>query len=161
VSDPHAKHTVLELINTEKRIFPIGRLDKNTTGLLILTNDGELTQKLTHPSFEKEKEYEVSIEKPLSNENIKKIEKGIPLEDGVTLPVKIKKNKSKQKNFIYSIIIKEGRNRQIRRMFEKIGHPVMELKRERVGRLTLGNLKMGKWRRLIEKEIKNLYGKRN
>lgn len=159
--DRHAKHTVLELVPKTTRVFPVGRLDKNTTGLLILTNDGDLAFRLTHPKFEKEKEYEVFCSSKLSNDNIKKLKKGIHLEDGPTLPVKIKTIKDSPNEFIYSIIIREGRKRQIRRMFEHIGNRVVKLKRVRIDKLRLEGLKEGDWRNLKKDEVKKLYGEKH
>lgn len=175
--DPHAKHTVLELVPEEPRVFPVGRLDKDTTGLLILTNDGELTQKLTHPKYEKEKEYVVVCSRQLASGSIKKLEEGIILEGKKTAPAKIKslssrhfglrlrgsdsRKEAKNQYFHYSITIKEGRNRQIRKMFESIRNQVISLKRIRVEELILGDLKEGEYRELTKQEIDKLYGKRN
>lgn len=160
--DPHAKHTVLELVPEKPRVFPVGRLDKDTTGLLILTNDGELTQKLTHPSYEKEKEYIVICGSELTDIEIKKLENGIILDDKKTAPTKVRFiADNSDKYFHYSVTIREGRNRQIRRMFESIRNPVISLGRIRVDSLNLGDLKEGKYRELTKQEIDKLYGKRN
>ncbi|PIZ01033.1 pseudouridine synthase [bacterium (Candidatus Howlettbacteria) CG_4_10_14_0_8_um_filter_40_9] len=160
--DPHAKHTVLELVPSDIRVFPVGRLDKDTMGLLILTNDGELTQKLTHPRYEKEKEYIVICGSKLTDIEIKKLEIGIMLDDKKTAPTKVRFITGlPDKYFHYSVTIREGRNRQIRRMFESIRNPVIKLERVRIDSLSLGDLKEGKYREITKQEIDKLYGKRN
>lgn len=156
VSDPHAKHTVLELINTGKRIFPVGRLDKDTTGLLILTNDGEFTDKLTHPRHEKEKEYVFTTKNRLSKDNIKNLEEGITLEGKKTAPTDISEKGYTKDKSTYAIILKEGRKRQIRHMLDRVGHPIIELTRTRIGTLELKDLKEGKYKKLNKKEVGEL-----
>jgi len=165
VKDPYAKKTVLDLLPSGERIFPVGRLDKDTKGLLLVTNDGELTNRLTHPKFEKEKEYLATVSSQLSTLNMEILEKGIEIDGKKTKPARIKDLphlkgaglKTPLGCKTYSVTIKEGRNRQVRLMFAKIGHPVLELKRIRVDFLTLGNLKEGEFRNLTEKEIKKSY----
>lgn len=156
VKDPYAKKTVLELVETNERIFPVGRLDRSTEGLLILTNDGDLTFKLTHPRYEKEKEYEVLTKDQLTEEELKKLETGIKIENKLTGPANIRFIRKDKDKFFYSITIKEGRNRQVRKMFDSLGHPVLELKRIRIDFLTLGKLKKGEYRELSKKEIEKL-----
>ena len=157
-SDERGRPIVNDILPEEYRklrLYPVGRLDKDTTGLLLLTNDGNLTYRLTHPRFEHDKEYYVRIEGSLKQEEKAKLEKGIRLEDGMTSPAKIKEiNESPP--FNYSLTIHEGRKRQVRRMFERLKHPVVELKRVRIGGLELGNLKEGEVRRLSREEIKKL-----
>ena len=143
---------VLDLIDIEHRIYPVGRLDKDSTGLLILTNDGDLHHRLLHPSFDHEKEYEVVLKKPLQEKALKSIEKGLPLMGTKTRPATIKKLSPK----IFRIILKEGKNRQIRRMVRKVGGRVEKLKRIRFANINLQNLSLGKWRYLTEKEKKKL-----
>ncbi len=143
---------VLDLIDIEHRIYPVGRLDKDSTGLLILTNDGDLHHRLLHPSFDHEKEYEVILKKPLQEKALKSIEKGLPLMGTKTRPAIIKKLSPK----IFRIILKEGKNRQIRRMVRKVGGRVEKLKRIRFANINLRNLSLGKWRYLTEKEKKKL-----
>ena len=116
-SDPHAEKLITELVPKDPPVFPVGRLDKNTSGLIFLTNDGDFAQKMTHPKYEKKKEYIVETDKYLSAESLENMRKGIELDDGITTPAKVKALGEKQ----YSITIHEGRNRQIRRMIEKIG----------------------------------------
>ncbi len=157
-SDERGRSTVMDILPENYRhlrLYPVGRLDKETTGLLLLTNDGALTHRLTHPSFEKEKEYLVEIEGKLSPSEIQKLERGIKLEDGVTSPAVIKELRTISA-FNYSLIIHEGKKRQIRRMFAHLGYTIMALKRIRIGKLMLGNLKEGEIRVLTPLEVRNL-----
>lgn len=143
---------VLDLVDIKERIYPVGRLDKDTTGLIILTNDGTLTFALTHPSSECEKEYEVESENEFTNGMIEKLESGMKLWGEKTLPTKIE-----QINYHkIRIILKEGKNRQIRRICQKVGATVRTLKRIRIKRLKLGELKLGKYRYLSPAEVKML-----
>ncbi|MCM2531778.1 rRNA pseudouridine synthase [Neobacillus pocheonensis] len=140
------------------RIYPVGRLDYDTSGLLLLTNDGEFANLLTHPRNEIDKFYVAKIKGIPLKENLRKLEKGIRLEDGKTAPAKVKMlsmDKKKQTSII-EIVIHEGRNRQVRRMFEAIGHEVTKLKRERFGFLTLNGLTAGDARELTPHEVKQL-----
>jgi 23S rRNA pseudouridine2605 synthase/23S rRNA pseudouridine2604 synthase len=143
---------VLDLIDINKRIYPVGRLDKDSTGLLILTNDGRMHHRLLHPSFDHEKEYEVTVLTPISDSAVRKIEKGMPMMGTRTRPAVIKKMSSKR----FRIILKEGKNRQIRRMVSKVGNQVTRLKRIRILNIRLGGLPEGAWRYLNEKEKKSL-----
>jgi 23S rRNA pseudouridine2605 synthase len=159
VSDEKGRRTVLDILpNRYKRLrlYPAGRLDKDSTGLLLLTNDGDLTYRLTHPKFEHEKEYLVQIKGRLTRDEKNKLEHGLRLEDGPTRPAVVKEATSPPYN--YSITIHEGRKRQVHRMFERLGHPVLALKRWRIGQLTLGDLREGETRRLGVKEIAALLG---
>ena len=144
---------VLDLVDIAERIVPVGRLDKDSTGLLILTNDGSFHHKLLHPSFDHEKEYEVTISRPLTDKCFRSMEKGLPMMGGRTRPAKIKTISSKR----FKIIIKEGKNRQIRRMVRKVGGNVTALKRIRISNIKLGNLSLGKWRYLTEAEKNIIY----
>lgn len=155
--DERGRKTVLDVLPKRyrhMRLYPVGRLDKDTTGLLLLTNDGELTHKLTHPSFKCEKEYLVAIRSRLKRSDIYMLEKGITLEDGVTHSAVVREINTMP--FNYSITIHEGRKRQVRRMFEHLGHRVTELRRIRIGNIRLGDLGDGKVCRLNEKEVRNL-----
>ncbi len=134
------------------RLYPAGRLDMDTTGLLLMTNDGDLTYRLTHPSFENEKEYLVKVRGELKTEELKRLERGIKLDDGLTAPARIRKLKDSPL-FNYSVTIHEGRKRQVRRMFAALGYHVPTLKRVRIGQLTLGDLKEGETRELTGKEV--------
>ncbi len=152
--DEKDRKIVTDLIDgINERIYPVGRLDKNTSGLLLITNDGELTHKLTHPSFEVDKTYLALVE-GIPNENKLEIfSKGLDIEDYVTAPAKIKiLNKNKNES-VLEITIHEGRNRQVRKMCAAIGHPVKQLQRISLGDLKLGNLQESKWRHLNNEEV--------
>ncbi len=157
--DEQNRKTVVDLLPSrykELRLFPIGRLDQDTEGLLILTNDGELAYKLTHPKFEHEKEYEVTIGAALTTQQLKDVRIGMLLEDGRTAPARIKQIHVSQ-HVTYSMTIHEGRKRQIRRMFERLGFRVIRLKRIRIGGLILDrNLKAGWVRELSATELEQL-----
>ena len=156
-SDDKGRKTVVDLIKTDKRIFPIGRLDYMTSGLILLTNDGELFNRLVHPKSEIYKKYYIKVFGEVKKEEIEELKKGVLLEDGKTLPAKISGIKyDKNKTSMY-ISIREGRNRQIRRMIEKFGYKVLMLRREKIGELSLGDLKEGKYRELTREEIEYLY----
>ena len=156
-SDDRGRKTVVDLIKTDKRIFPIGRLDYMTSGLILLTNDGELFNRLVHPKSEIYKKYYIKVFGEVKKEEIEELKKGILLEDGKTLPAKVSGIKyDKNKTSMY-ISIREGRNRQIRRMIEKFGYKVLMLRREKIGELSLGDLKEGKYRELTKEEIEYLY----
>ena len=154
-SDERGRRTVIDILPEKYRhlrLYPVGRLDRDSTGLVLLTNDGELTNRLTHPKFEHEKEYLVSTTDKLKPEEKRKLEQGIELEDGITYPATIKEVDLPP--FNYSITIHEGKKRQVRRMFESQGHPVLALKRIRMGGLNLDKLKEGEIRVLSPREIK-------
>jgi 23S rRNA pseudouridine2605 synthase len=161
VSDDKGRKVVTDFFPyQQERIFPVGRLDYDTSGLLLLTNDGEFANLLMHPRNEIEKSYVAKTKGIPSKENLRKLERGIHLEDGKTAPAKVKMlsvDKQKQTSII-EIIIHEGRNRQVRRMFEAIGHDVLKLKRERYGFLTLHGLSAGDARELTHHEVKLLRG---
>jgi 23S rRNA pseudouridine2605 synthase len=153
-SDEKGRRTVLDILPRQYkkiRLYPVGRLDIDTTGLLLLTNDGNLTYRLTHPKFEHEKEYLVQIKGKLKLEERNKLERGIRLEDGLTHPARVKEISAPP--FYYSITIHEGRKRQVHRMFERLGHSLLALKRVRISGLRLGDLKEGEVRRLNQSEI--------
>ena len=155
--DPQGRKTVLQLIKsaTEERVYPIGRLDRNTSGVLLLTNDGDLTQKLSHPSFEIKKVYEVKLDKLLTKNDFEKILTGLVLEDGPVLVDSLAYADSKDKSII-GIEIHSGRNRIVRRIFEHLGYDVKGLDRVMYAGLTKKNVERGKWRYLSEKEIRLL-----
>ena len=156
--DERGRRTVIDLLPGEYRrrnLYPVGRLDKDSTGLLLLTNNGELAYKLTHPKFEIEKEYLLHIADDLKSEAKRRLEGGIRLEDGMTRPAKVKKVTSRPP-FNYSLTIHEGRKRQVRRMLESLGHHVIALKRTRMGNLKLGDLPEGKLRELTTRETRAL-----
>ncbi|UCD32069.1 MAG: rRNA pseudouridine synthase [Desulfobacterales bacterium] len=143
---------VLDLVDVSERVFPIGRLDKDSTGLLILTNDGSLHHRLTHPSFDHEREYDVMVTKPIPEGALRTIAKGMPMMGTKTRPARIERMSSRR----FRIVLKEGKNRQIRRMVRKVGNQVARLRRIRVANIKLGKLPEGTWRPLTEKEIKRL-----
>jgi len=143
---------VLDLIDIPQRVYPIGRLDKDSTGLLILTNDGDLHHRLLHPSFDHEKEYDVILSKPITDGVLQRIAKGMPMMGTKTRPAEITRISSKR----FRIVLKEGKNRQIRRMVRKVGNHVTHLKRLRISNIELEGLEKGTWRYLTEKEIKAL-----
>ncbi|MGD0779962.1 MAG: pseudouridine synthase [Dehalococcoidales bacterium] len=154
VSDEKGRRTVVDILPKKyqsHRLYPVGRLDIDTTGLLLLTNDGDLTYRLTHPKFEYEKEYLVAIKGNLNADEKQQLQRGILLEDGMTHPAKIREITLPP--FNYSVTIHEGRKRQVRRMFERLRHTVVALKRIRIGKLQLGDLKEGEVRHLNPKEI--------
>jgi 23S rRNA pseudouridine2605 synthase len=157
VKDEHGRKTVFELIKhaTQERVYSVGRLDRNTTGVLLLTNDGELTQKLTHPSFEVKKVYEVKLDKPLHKKDMDAIINGINLEDGFIAADALSYVDSKDRSLI-GIEIHSGRNRIVRRIFEHLGYDVKQLDRVLFANLTKKNLERGKWRHLNEKEVRLL-----
>ena len=147
--DPQGRETVIDLLPAEPRVFPVGRLDKESEGLLIVTNDGDLTYRLTHPSHGVEKEYLAAVEGRVSRGNLRKLREGIELEDGMTAPAKV----SQVDDGVVKIIIHEGKNRQVRRMFQMIGHPVKRLVRTRIGNLVDHKLQSGQWRLLDALEL--------
>ena len=155
--DPQGRKTVLQLIQkaTAERVYPIGRLDRNTSGVLLLTNDGDLTQKLSHPSYEIKKIYEVKLDKNLTKADFDKILDGLTLEDGIVLVDSLAYADSKDKSII-GIEIHSGRNRIVRRIFESLGYDVKGLDRVMYAGLTKKNVERSKWRYLSEKEIRLL-----
>lgn len=159
VKDPHGGHTILELVPGDVRVYPVGRLDKDSCGLMILTNDGELTHLMTHPSFLHEKEYEVSCrwEAPVpvgeGRRLIKSMENGIRLEDGLTAPAAVRLKQLDSSHAIFTITLKEGRKRQIRRMCRELGLKVETLRRIRMGKLRLGSLTPGSYRKVSREDI--------
>lgn len=158
-SDDLGRKTVVDIIETDKRIFPIGRLDYDTTGLIILTNDGELTNILTHPNSKVPKTYLAKLDKIIDMEDYFKIKNGIKIEGRIVHVTHIKiKNKDKKKNTCYvELTIHEGRNHIIRKLFEKLGYDVVKLTRTHYASLNLGTLLSGEYRTLSKKEVNELY----
>ena len=144
---------VLDLLDIAERIYPIGRLDKDSTGLLLLTNDGHLHHRLTHPMFNHEKAYEVTVAKPLPGGALRKLADGLPMMGTRTRPARIKRISAKR----FQIILQEGKNRQIRRMVRKVGNHVTDLKRIRIANIELGRLPVGHWRHLTKNELDALF----
>ena len=158
VKDERGRKTLLDLVSVKERIYPIGRLDYDTSGLILLTNDGEVYNRIIHPREEKVKVYIAEIKGLLSQSEITNFNQGLDIGDYITAPAKIKILKTNINTTMVEIIIHEGKNRQIRRMCEKINHEVINLKRVSVGKISLGVLKEGKWRYLSQDEISYLKG---
>ena len=155
--DVHAEHTVMELLqDVSVRVFPVGRLDKDTEGLLLFTNDGELAQSILHPSQHVPKTYFVRVEGRLSQENIVAIESGMELTDGVTAPAQVRDVSRDADSTTFYLTIREGKKRQVRRMCGYLGRKVIYLKRVAVGELQLGDLPLGKTRFLSKDEVRLL-----
>jgi 23S rRNA pseudouridine2605 synthase len=150
--DPHGRPTVVDLVPRQPRVHPVGRLDADTEGLLLLTNDGELTHRLTHPSFGVEKEYVVQLDGRLSPGELRRVREGLVLDDGPTAPARA----SQPEPGLVRLTIHEGRNRQVRRMFDALGHPVIRLVRVRIGPITDRRLPVGSWRPLTDDERRAL-----
>ncbi|MBE6038455.1 MAG: rRNA pseudouridine synthase [Anaerofustis stercorihominis] len=155
----YGETTVVDLIEGEKsRIYPIGRLDKDTTGLIFLTNDGNLSYKLTHPKFEKEKTYEALVKGKVDNDDMNKLKKGVVSSDELLKASYVRLIRMVKGDSLLQITLREGKKRQVRRMCDCIGHSVIELKRISEGGIDLGELKPGEYRKLTAKEVKKLIG---
>lgn len=153
VKDDKGRKTILDLVNVSERIYPIGRLDYDTSGLILLTNDGDFYNKVIHPSREKEKVYLATIKGIPNSSELQDFKKGLVIDGYLTSPSKIKINSINNNNSEVVISIMEGRNRQVRKMCKKINHPVIRLKRISVGHIKLGDLPIGTWRYLTKEEI--------
>ena len=156
VRDPGGRPTVMSLVKVPQRVFPVGRLDKETSGLLLFTNDGELAHRLLHPSKGVRKRYEAVVKGQPMGSAMARLERGVMLDDGVTAPCRARVMGGSR----VLVEIKEGRKRQVRRMLEAVGHPVVTLHRVGFGPLTLGDLAPGKWRELTSSELAMLKGLR-
>lgn len=150
--EPGSRPAVVELVETEARLYPVGRLDADSTGLLLLTNDGELANRLTHPRYEVPKTYRARLRSPIAERDLERLRSGVELEDGPTASAQVKRLGERE----IEITIREGRNRQVRRMAEAVGNRVDALRRVRFGPLALGDLKAGSSRRLSDEEIAQL-----
>jgi 23S rRNA pseudouridine2605 synthase len=155
VSDEKDRSTVMDYVKIKERVFPVGRLDRNTTGVLLLTNDGELTNSLIHPKFEVEKIYKVTLDKPLRSEDTGKLKRGVELEDGVARANQIEVVEGSKRTRVL-ISIHEGRNREVRRLFEALGYEVKYLDRVSFAGLHSSGLQRGEWRYLTNSEVRNL-----
>ncbi len=151
-ADPREPMNVVDYVNYPIRIFPVGRLDKASEGLLLLTSDGEIVNRLLRAAGGHEKEYEVEVDKPLTREFMESMMRGVPILDTVTLPCKLRRTGNRS----FNLILVQGLNRQIRRMCEALGYNVVKLKRVRINSIRLGNLRPGQWRELSENEISQL-----
>jgi len=162
VHDPRGRPTVLDLIPHQGRLYPVGRLDAESEGLLLLTNDGELTHRLTHPRYEQEKEYRALVKGHPRDAVLSQLRRGVDLEEGRTAPAEVSRASRKERletppgTTWLRIVIHEGRKRQIRRMCAAVRHPVQRLIRVRMGPLRLGTLKPGQWRPVTKRELERL-----
>jgi 23S rRNA pseudouridine2605 synthase len=151
--DTHGRRTVVELVRSARRLYPVGRLDADTTGLILLTNDGELAERLTHPRYGVERTYLARVEPgPVREAALRALREGVELEDGRTAPARVRQTRSS----VLEITIREGRKRQVRRMCEAVGHRVLALERVSFGPLRLGRLEPGAARRLAGAEVEGL-----
>lgn len=157
VRDDRGRKTVVDCIDTPYRIFPIGRLDYRTSGLILLTNDGELFNRVMHPRAEIFKTYEVRAKGSLSKEQLQQLAEGVNLEEGKTLPALVAKVKFEKGQSFFEISIREGKNRQVRRMVEAVGSRVLSLRRTKIGKLSLEKVALGEYRELTKEEIEYLY----
>lgn len=155
MQDEMGRQTVMDYVNTKYNLFPVGRLDYDTTGLLLMTNDGDFANKLMHPNFKISKTYDVKLSKPLEEKHRQALMKGIMLMGKKTLPCQIKYKHNKN-HAVITITLKEGRNRQVKKMFERFGYFIQKLHRAKYGNVPIGNLKIGAWRYLETKEIDDL-----
>jgi 23S rRNA pseudouridine2605 synthase len=151
--EPGKRPAVVSLVDSQARLYPVGRLDADSTGLLLLTNDGELANRLTHPRYEVEKAYRAVLERPPSAADLRRLASGVELDDGPTAPAEARRRGERE----IEIVLREGRNRQVRRMAEAVGNRVVSLRRVRFGPIELGDLPEGKARRLEENDIARLW----
>ena len=152
-SEPGPRRAVVDLVSSEARLYPVGRLDVDSSGLLLLTNDGELANRLTHPRYEVPKTYRVALRRPPADRDLERLRRGVDLEDGPTLPARVGRVGERE----IEITIAEGRNRQVRRMVEAVGNTVAALQRIRLGSLELGELAQGESRKLGKDEVDRLW----
>lgn len=157
LSDEKGRPTVVKLVKEKQRIYPVGRLDYNTEGLLLLTNDGDFANKITHPSGKISKTYLVTLKSKPKTDELDKLRRGIMLEDGLTQPAIVGRPRSADGLFQLEITIFEGKNREVRRMFEAIGYKVFALKRLKIGNLELGDLELKEYKYLTSEEIKKCF----
>jgi len=151
--EPGRRRAVTELVRSGARLYPVGRLDAGSTGLILLTNDGELANRLTHPRYEVPKTYLVELRRPPSERDLEALRRGVRLEDGLTAPARVRRRGERR----VEITIREGRNRQVRRMAEAVGNEATALQRVRIGSLELGALEPGEARRLDDEEVRRLW----
>ncbi|MFR2787260.1 MAG: pseudouridine synthase [Clostridia bacterium] len=158
VKDQFNRDSILDLVKTNKRIVPVGRLDMYTSGAIILTNDGDFVYKVTHPKHEIEKTYTVTIKGIVKNNEVEELKKGVKIEDYITKPAKVKILKTDEEKNIsrLEITIHEGKNRQVRKMCEAIGHKVLALHRSKIAGIGVKNLELGKWRYLTKNEVRKI-----
>jgi pseudouridine synthase len=153
----HGEMTVLELVDIEERVFPVGRLDCETSGLLLLTNHGEWSNRITHPRYGVEKEYEVTVAGHPSAASLRTLRDGVLLPDGThTAPAQVQFLQRRSPDSVLQITVVEGKKRQIRLMVQAVGHPAVALRRVRIGEIRLGDLPVGSWRHLVSKEVESV-----
>lgn len=155
--DPEGRPTVMDLVNLEERLYPVGRLDQETEGLLLLTNDGELANRLLHPSFEVERTYLALVPGPVRRETLRRLTEGVELDDGLARPKRVRVAEEHRGKALLEIVMTEGRKREVRRMLAAVGAPVERLARVGFGGVELGDLRQGKWRFLDRTEIARLH----
>jgi len=151
--EPGRRRAVTDLIDSPRRLYPVGRLDADSTGLIVLTNDGELANRLTHPRFEVPRTYRARLRRPPSDGDLRRLRQGVELDDGPTAPARVRRISPR----VIELTIREGRNRQVRRMVEAVGNEVVELRRTAFGPLRLGELREGEARRLRTAELRRLW----
>jgi len=151
--EPGRRRAVTDLVDSPARLYPVGRLDADSTGLILLTNDGELANRLTHPRYEVQKTYRVELRRPPADRDLEQLRRGVELDDGRTAPARARRTAERE----IEISIHEGRNRQVRRMAEAVGNEVVRLERVRLGPLELGELRPGEARRLTDDEVRRLW----
>lgn len=160
VNDEQGRSTVMELISdVHQRVYPVGRLDCNTEGLLLMSNDGDFTLKVTHPSHKLDKVYQAVVNGVPNHFDVEKLERGVYIDGRKTARAKARIISAEGNKALVELTIHEGRNRQVRKMFDAIGYPVLHLRRVAIGNIVLGNLPLGKWRHLNPNEVKYLLGK--
>jgi 23S rRNA pseudouridine2605 synthase len=151
--EPGKRLAVVSLVDSKARLYPVGRLDADSTGLILLTNDGELANRLTHPRYEVEKAYRAKLKRPPSDADLRRLARGVELEDGPTAPAEVRRLGERE----IELVLREGRNRQVRRMAEAVGNEVVSLRRVRFGPIDLGDLPEGGCRRLGDDDIARLW----
>jgi 23S rRNA pseudouridine2605 synthase len=151
--EPGSRPAVVELVRSDARLYPVGRLDADSTGLLLLTNDGELANRLTHPRYEVAKVYRVVLRRPASERDLRRLASGVELDDGPTAPAKVRRLEGRE----IEVVLREGRNRQVRRMAEAVDNGVASLRRVQFGPIELGDLREGAARRLSAEEVSRLW----
>jgi pseudouridine synthase len=154
--DPHGRPTVVDLVDHAARVVPVGRLDADTTGVLLLTNDGQLAHRLAHPRYGVEKVYEVEVEGAPGEAELAALRDGVELEDGRTAPARVRALRQGRDSTLLELVLHEGRKHQVKRMCEAVGHPVRKLHRSRYAELALGDLEPGEWRELTRAEVESL-----
>lgn len=155
--DPEGRPTVMDLVNLDERLYPVGRLDQDTEGLLLLTNDGELANRLLHPSFEVERTYLALVPGPIRRDTLRRLSEGVELDDGLARPRRVRVAEEHRGKALLEVVMTEGRKREVRRMLAAVGAPVERLARVAFGGVELGDLRQGKWRFLDAPEIARLH----